>query len=205
MASKKSLAQRLFNIYKFSTKSLTSYRISPSTAQNRIPRSPNRSTLAPDPGDNAIFSRFLHKPAVQPKLGSLPMGENLIEKLRDIGIGRERIRLDGLKPPSLPPAPVMEASPAADKAGLTVEDARKLLRVTQMEAVKSRLRAIQKTWISYSEFLRVCEEACSDSDQARNFAKMLDESGNVVVFGNAVLLRPEQVNALSPKNLLYNI
>lgn len=187
MASKKTLAQRLFNIYKFSTKSLTSCRISSSAAQNRIPWSPNRSNLAPDPGDNAVFSRFLHKKAISPELRSLPVGENLIEKLREMGIGRDRIRLDGLTPPA----------PAPERPGLTVEDARKLIRVTQLETVKSRLREIQKSWIPYSEFVRICEEGCSDSDQARNFAKMLDESGNVVVFGNAVLLRPEQVNSFS--------
>ncbi|POO02601.1 Coiled-coil domain containing protein 109, C-terminal [Trema orientale] len=188
MACKKSLAQRLFNIYKFSTKSLTSCRISPSTAQNRVPRSPNRSNLAPDPGDNAVFSRFFHKRATQPaELRSLPTGENLIEKLREIGIGRDRIRLDGLTPPPSPPAT------ASERPGLTVEEARKLLRVTQLEAVKSRLREVQKSWISYPEFIRICEEGCSDPDQAREFAKMLDDSGSVVVFGNTVLLRPEQV------------
>ncbi|KAM6564532.1 hypothetical protein CsatB_024530 [Cannabis sativa] len=191
MASKKSLAQRLFNIYKFSSKSVTSCRISSSTAQNRIPRSPNRSNLAPDPGDNAIFSRFIHKRAMQdamsPELRSVPMGGNLIEKLKEIGIGRDRIRLDGLTPP-----PATETS-SSERPGLTIADTKKLLRVTQLEAVKSKLREIPQSSISYTEFVRICEETCSDSEQGRQFAKMLDESGNVVVFGNVVLLRPEQV------------
>ena len=74
-----------------------------------------------------------------------------------------------------------------------MDHARKLLRVAQLEAVKTRLREIQQSWISYPDFVWVCSEGCSDPDQGLVLAKMLDESGTVIVLGNNVLLRPEQV------------
>ncbi|KAK9948685.1 hypothetical protein M0R45_004250 [Rubus argutus] len=70
---------------------------------------------------------------------------------------------------------------------------RSLLRVAQLEAVKSKLREVQKTWVPYSEFVRICAEGCSDRDQGLGFAKSLDESGSVIVLGNSVCLKPEQV------------
>lgn len=182
MASKKTLAQRLFNICKTSSKSLTNSR-----------RIPNRASIAPDPGDNAIFSRFLHKRAMQPvtspELRSLPAAESLIEKIKEIGIARDRLRFDGLTPPEISPE---------EKSDLKVANMRKFLRVAPLEAVKSRLRELQKTWIPYSDFVRICGEGSpSQDDQGRSFAKMLEDSGSVVVHGDIVFLRPEQVNSCS--------
>ncbi|KAK9285446.1 hypothetical protein L1049_024639 [Liquidambar formosana] len=107
-----------------------------------------------------------------------------MEKLRGMDIVRDRVRLDGLTPP------VSKSDP---KAGFSVEDARKLLKLAQLEAVKSKLRQIPKSWISHSEFVRICGEGCSDPDEGLGFAKMLDQSGTVIVLGNVVFLHPEQV------------
>lgn len=198
MALKKTLAQRLFNISKISTQSLANCLISSSSAQARNPPKPNRASIAPDPGDDGIFRRFLHKRAVpQPsEQRSLPIGENLMNKLKSMGIVQDRIRLDALTPP----AAVAERSPEA-RPGLSVEGVRKLLRAAQLEAVKSRLREIQRSWIAYSEFVSICGEGCSDAEVGRGIAKQLDESGCVIVLGNVVFLRPEQVNILA---LLFN-
>lgn len=76
---------------------------------------------------------------------------------------------------------------------LTVKDAVKILRVSQLEFIKARLREIEKDHISYSEFMEICSNECSSDDQAIEFAKMLDQSGSVIVLGNIVYLRPEQV------------
>ncbi|KAH7520081.1 hypothetical protein FEM48_Zijuj08G0106100 [Ziziphus jujuba var. spinosa] len=191
MAFKKTLAQRLFNISK-----ITNSRISSSSTQTRIPPNPNRTKIAPDPGDNGIFRRFLHKRAIlQPSLSteirSLPIGENLMNKLKSIGIAQDRIRLEVLTPPP-PPPPVEEAS-AMVRSGLRVEDAKKLLSVAQLEAVKSRLREIQNSWIPFSDFVRICGESCSDLEEGRRLARKLDESGSVIVLGNVVFLKPEQI------------
>lgn len=101
---------------------------------------------------------------------------------------KDRIRWDVLSPP-----PVVTEEVAAEE-GLTAEDARKLLKVAQLEGLKSRLREMEKTWICYSEFVRVCSEGCSDLEYGIRVARNLDESGTVVVLGNLVLLKPEQEN-----------
>lgn len=188
MALKKTLAERLFKISKISSQCVTNCRVS-SSAPTRILQNSPKTNIAPDPGDSGMFRRLFHKRALfQPDLRPIQIGENLMEKLRAFDITRDRIRLDCLSPPVTLP---MERSPEKDV--LTVEDARKLLRVAQLEMVKTRLRDMDQTWISYSEFVRICGEGCSDPEQRIRVAKTLDESGTVIVLGNAVCLKPEQV------------
>lgn len=114
------------------------------------------------------------------------MGDALRERLRALDVAIGRTWLDGLLPPS-PPVP------GDEWPKLTTEDARKLVKVTQLEAVRARLRGIREVWVPYSEFIRVCGEACPDPGQAVGIAKLLDQSGNVVVMGNMALLRPDLV------------
>ncbi|KAK4393397.1 Calcium uniporter protein 2, mitochondrial [Sesamum angolense] len=192
MAFKKTLAQRLFGISRISNRALTNCRVSSpctavqSKALNHQTTTPNR--LAPDPGDDGIFRRHLHRfsAATSPGLRFLPTGENLLEKLREMDIARDRIRLDGLRP-----AAPEEEAPAAEVT-LSLKDAVKILRLSQLETVKSRLRQIEKDCISHPEFLEICAKECSSVDQAEELAKMLDVSGSVIVLGNIVFLRPEQ-------------
>ncbi|KAL6985616.1 hypothetical protein U1Q18_018992 [Sarracenia purpurea var. burkii] len=147
MASKRTLAQRLFNISKKSNTVLTNWL--------QIPRS--SAKLALDPGDDAVFRRFLQwRPIYQsasttPGLRSLPRGENLLEKLRVTDIVRDRIRLDGLVPP-----PPRKSSEKTTEGMLTLEDARKVLRVSQLETVKSMLRQVMKDRISFADFVQIC-------------------------------------------------
>ncbi|OWM84607.1 calcium uniporter protein 3, mitochondrial-like [Punica granatum] len=186
MALKRTLAQRLFNISKVSRQALTGgCRAAPAAQSGIVSRS--QPAIDDDPGDNGVFRRYLHKRAVTtPELRSaVPLGDGLRERIKALDVARGRIRLDGLTPP---PAPVGEEPPE-----LTAEDARKLLRVAQLEAVRARLREIREIWITYPEFVRVCGEVCSDPGQGIGLAKLLDESGNVVVFENMVLLRPDMV------------
>ncbi|CAL5369603.1 unnamed protein product [Camellia sinensis] len=193
MAFQRTLALRLFNISKKSNTTLANCRISSSAVQASIP--PNPARVAPDPGDEGVFRRFLQwrpiyqlaAPSPSPALRSLPAGEKLLEKLRGMDISRERIRLDGLSPP-----PPSTASETSAERKLTVGDARKLLRVSQLEMVKSNLRQITKDHISFDEFVEICSGGCSNAEQGLQFAKMLDESGTVIVLGNVVFLRPDQ-------------
>ena len=184
MSLKKSIAVRLFAFSKISNQYITNCRIF-SSLQARIRQHPGHPLIRPDhPGESGTFRRLFHKPAIfSPELRQLPFGEGLIDKIRGFDIMRDRIRLDGLTPPP----------EVAAEEGLTVEDARKLLKVAQVEGVKLRLREMEKTWISYSEFVRVCSESCSDLENGILVARSLDESGTVVVLGNLVLLKPEQV------------
>ncbi|MBA0715730.1 hypothetical protein Golax_014616 [Gossypium laxum] len=165
MAFRKILAEKLFNISKISSQAVTNCRISSPTVQKRIARKTGKAAtgMTVDPGDakgngNGMFRRFLHKGSMaSPPMRKLPMGENLMERLREI------------------------------------DEAKKLLKVAQLEVVKTKLRETGKIWISYSDFLRICGESCSDHEQGLQFAKLLDESGTVIVLGNIVVLRSEQV------------
>ncbi|XVF59568.1 hypothetical protein PTKIN_Ptkin07bG0286400 [Pterospermum kingtungense] len=197
MALKKTLVEKLFNISKMSSQAVTNCRVSSSTVQNRVSQRAGKATtaMAPDPGDgkgndngNGMFRRFLHKEAMlSPAMRKLPMGGNLMEKLREIDMSKDRIRLDGLIQ-HLPAEPAV-----TEVAALSVQETKKLLRVAQLEVVKTSLRETGKNWVSYSDFIRICGESCSDPEQGLQFAKLLDESGAVIVLGNVVVLRPEQV------------
>ncbi|KAK1383431.1 Calcium uniporter protein [Heracleum sosnowskyi] len=177
MAFNKMLIQRIFNMSKTSHQTLTSCRISSSAVSHSL-----RNDKAPaiDPGDVSLFRRLMRSPA--PELPYFGAGERLIEKLRGMDIGRDRIRLDGLSPPA-----------AAAEARLTAEDARKLMKVAQIEMVKEKIKKIGKSCVSYEEFVKICVEGAWSEEQGFEIAKMLDESGNVFVFGKVVFLRPDQV------------
>ncbi|MCI65632.1 calcium uniporter protein mitochondrial, partial [Trifolium medium] len=67
-------------------------------------------------------------------------------------IGRSRISLEGLKPP---------ATERTAEDGVSVGDVKKLLKVAQLELVKSKLRDTGKSCVTVSEFIRICSEYCS--------------------------------------------
>ncbi|KAJ1393192.1 putative calcium uniporter protein [Sesbania bispinosa] len=158
---------------------------------------------SPDSADKGFFRRFLLRNAVYhsgtarlPEFLTLPVGEKLREKLKVInnitGAG-DRLRLGDL---NLTPQPAPEPISAGDSVygnGISVEDAKKILKASQMEKLKAKLKAIPESSVSHSQFLQICVESCQNHDQGAEFAKMLDDSGNVIVLGNVVFLRPEQV------------
>uniref|UniRef100_A0A0E0EZK5 Calcium uniporter protein C-terminal domain-containing protein n=1 Tax=Oryza meridionalis TaxID=40149 RepID=A0A0E0EZK5_9ORYZ len=121
----------------------------------------------------------------------------LADRIRDLGAAFPRINLDGLVPPAPPqthPTVAREerASASSAVAGLTVEEARKVLRATQMEAARARLRASGAGTVPYAEFLRLCCDAAG-AESGASVARALDESGSVIVLGKTVFLRPEMV------------
>ncbi|KAJ8538008.1 hypothetical protein K7X08_014548 [Anisodus acutangulus] len=105
-----------------------------------------------------------------------------------MNITGERIRFEGLAPPAPAPATAVETT-----GRITVNDAKKILKFAQVEKVRSRLREIPMNSISYNKFVEICNEFCSNREQSLDFAKMLDESGSVIVLGDVVFLRPHQV------------
>uniref|UniRef100_A0A0D9XL69 Calcium uniporter protein C-terminal domain-containing protein n=1 Tax=Leersia perrieri TaxID=77586 RepID=A0A0D9XL69_9ORYZ len=114
----------------------------------------------------------------------------LADRIRDLGVAFPRINLDGLVPPA--PSAREDSSPSPVGVGLTVEEARKVLRATQMEAARARLRASGAGAVPYAEFLRLCCDAAGP-DSGASVARALDESGSVIVLGKTVFLRPEMV------------
>lgn len=119
---------------------------------------------------------------------SIPVGDKLREKLGGCNLTGDRIRLDGLIPPVS-----LENECSGSGCGISIDDARKIIRLSQVEKLKAKLRDMCKSSISYSEFNRICVEDCGNADQGAEFAKLLDESGSVIVLGNIVFLRPDQV------------
>ncbi|KAG8092160.1 hypothetical protein GUJ93_ZPchr0012g20560 [Zizania palustris] len=127
------------------------------------------------------------RPAVPPDRRFMP----LADRIRDLGVAFPRINLDGLVPPA-PPAPAMREEEPRAAVSLTVEEARKVLRATQMEAARARLRASGAGTVPYAEFLRLCCDAAGP-DAGPSVARALDESGSVIALGKTVFLRPEMV------------
>lgn len=90
---------------------------------------------------------------------------------------------------------------------LNLEDIRKLLRISQLEKVKSKLRQIEQDHILHSEFIQICSQTCNlpINQSLLELAKILDESGTVVILGDIVFLRPDQVRLIHTFNLEFLI
>ncbi|KAL8199377.1 hypothetical protein R6Q57_012945 [Mikania cordata] len=183
MAFKQNLMQRLFKtgVNRFSNQSFTGSRISSSSSsiQSIIP--PDHEVVAPIPSDqDSIFGQFLHRrppylssPSALPEI-LRPGGEKLLQRLREMDIARNRDLL------------------RKDRQ-LTATDAKKMIRASRMEALKLKLRSSKKNHATYDEFIEICVDECCDRDQGVDLANVLDKSGCVIVLGNIVFLKPEQV------------
>ncbi|PIA55626.1 hypothetical protein AQUCO_00700142v1 [Aquilegia coerulea] len=193
MALRRSLSQRLSHITKVSspTPNLTLTTQSPLSSK-RITILPDVSTKLPNNSvpPSGFFRRFLQKRAlVHQSPMSLPIGDKLMEKFKEIQLSRDitHLHLDGLVPPSPPPTTEIKLD------GISIQQAKKILKLAQLETVKSTLRRIPKSSISYSEFVQICKDTSGCDHQGLEFAKMLDESGSVIVIKGSVFLRPEQI------------
>ncbi|KAK4781948.1 hypothetical protein SAY86_016050 [Trapa natans] len=138
---------------------------------------------SPETPEGGILRRFFQRRSltqaaagVLPDFLSFPVGDRLRERLRSIGTPGHRLRLDGLSPPT-------HAS-VVPQDGLSVVEARKLLKLACMERLKSKLRAISESSITYEQYLKICNQACENEDHAVELAKTMDEIGNVIVLGN---------------------
>lgn len=78
---------------------------------------------------------------------------------------------------------------------LSMDNARRLARLVQLDALKTRLQEIQQDSISYEELLCIClDSTCvSSQKEARRVARSLDESGDILILGRAVYLHPHKV------------
>ena len=210
MAFKKTLVQRLFNLSRFST---------PSNMSRKPPLpDPARTAMGPDPGEAGRMKRIVQRrPLYQSAMHSPspaaagirlfpPFGENLSEKLRGMDIARDRIRLEGLMPFPAPAENKAAREEHAAQEGLTASEVRKVLRAAQVEMIRQKLREIPRDWISYTEFVEICKESCGGNlEQGLGFAKTLDESGSVIVLGNAVFLRHHQVGPPFSFSLIFHL
>ncbi|CAI0435394.1 unnamed protein product [Linum tenue] len=163
---------------------------SPSPAVDHPPKPTvlrDSATAAAEGGVNSHSNsrRFYHRTALRnhlPYFLSFPVGEKLREQLRLVNFADNRLQLTGLNPPP------------SEHRGFSIEEARKILRLNQMEKLKARLRKIPASSIPLPEFAQICVQECGkNEEQGAEFAKTLDRAGNVIVLGNIVFLRPAQV------------
>jgi hypothetical protein len=91
------------------------------------------------------------------------------------------------------PAAEVAVSRDAD-AEVTAEEARRLMRLANVEALKRRLGDGEV--IPYADLLRACEEAgaARTRAEAAALAGALDEAGVVLLFRDKVYLQPDKVS-----------
>ncbi|KMZ70848.1 hypothetical protein ZOSMA_192G00250 [Zostera marina] len=82
-----------------------------------------------------------------------------------------------------------------------VDEARKLMRLVNVESLKKKLEIGGEEVIGYNELLKVCQDmgVVKDIHEAKNFAKVLDDAGVVVLFRDKVYLHPDKVVDLMKK------
>ncbi|XP_051134466.1 calcium uniporter protein 5, mitochondrial-like [Andrographis paniculata] len=78
---------------------------------------------------------------------------------------------------------------------LSHAEAKNLLRLENVEALKERLRMEGKEVIPYAELLQTCQSSgvARSSDEAAAFARVLDDAGVVMLFREKVYLHPDKV------------
>lgn len=76
-----------------------------------------------------------------------------------------------------------------------MDEARKLMRLVNVESLKKKLEIGGEEVIGYNELLKVCQDmgVVKDIHEAKNFAKVLDDAGVVVLFRDKVYLHPDKV------------
>ncbi|KAH0465322.1 hypothetical protein IEQ34_005425 [Dendrobium chrysotoxum] len=89
------------------------------------------------------------------------------------------------------------SSPSGEKTpeSITHTDAKRLMRLVNVEALKRRLGMEREEIIGYSKLLEACEEegVARDKEEAEAFARVLDEAGVVLLFRDQVYLHPDKV------------
>nr|XP_027190656.1 calcium uniporter protein 5, mitochondrial-like isoform X2 [Cicer arietinum] len=78
---------------------------------------------------------------------------------------------------------------------LSFSEAKKLMRLVNVESLKMKLGMEGKEVISYFELLQACESIgiARNKEEAATFAKVLDEAGVVLLFRDKVYLHPDKV------------
>ncbi|KAJ7959979.1 Calcium uniporter protein, mitochondrial [Quillaja saponaria] len=78
---------------------------------------------------------------------------------------------------------------------ISFSEAKRLMRLVNVEALKAKLGMEGKEVIPYSELLQACESmgVARNSDEAAAFARVLDEAGVLLLFRDKVYLHPDKV------------
>ncbi|KAL2508118.1 Calcium uniporter protein 6 [Forsythia ovata] len=78
---------------------------------------------------------------------------------------------------------------------MTYAEAKRLMRLVNVDALKEKLGVDNKEMIFYSELLQACESmgVAKSADEAAAFARVLDEAGVILLFRDKVYLHPDKV------------
>jgi len=78
---------------------------------------------------------------------------------------------------------------------ISSSEAKKLMRLVNVETLKMELGMEGKEIISYFELLQACQSSgiARNQDEAAKFAKVLDDAGVVLLFRDKVYLHPDKV------------
>ncbi|KAE9586767.1 hypothetical protein Lal_00004512 [Lupinus albus] len=185
MAFRKTLTKHLVHCFKTT---------SPPLCATVAPPIASKINFHSEYGHHGIFRRFVHRRPVYghqgspivPEALSIPVGEKLREKLKGIN----DVNLNSPQPEE---ASYSSMNSVFDGNAITVKDAKKIMRAWQIEKIKVKLKSITENSISYSQFVRICVQVCENEDEGTELVKIFDDTGCVIVTGNVVFLRPEQV------------
>ncbi|KAK9057501.1 hypothetical protein SSX86_022337 [Deinandra increscens subsp. villosa] len=88
-----------------------------------------------------------------------------------------------------------DAERDGDSDNISFAEAKKLMRLVNVEALKTKFGTEGKEVIGYSELLEACESlgVAKSVDEAKAFATVLDEAGVVLIFRDKVYLHPDKV------------
>ncbi|KAI3910251.1 hypothetical protein MKW92_041929 [Papaver armeniacum] len=80
------------------------------------------------------------------------------------------------------------------KDAISFTEAKKLMRLVNVESLKRKLGMEQEEVIGYSDLLRACESmgVARSYDEAAAFARVLDEAGVILLFRDKVYLHPDK-------------
>ncbi|KAE8664295.1 Calcium uniporter protein 5 [Hibiscus syriacus] len=83
----------------------------------------------------------------------------------------------------------------AGTGSVTLAEAKKLMKLVNVESLKTKLETEGKEVIRYPELLKACESmgVTRNLDEAISFARVLDEAGVVLLFRDKVYLHPDKV------------
>ncbi|KAI3461753.1 hypothetical protein Pfo_018416 [Paulownia fortunei] len=84
---------------------------------------------------------------------------------------------------------------SGDENSMTYAEAKRLMRLVNVEALKEKLGMEDKEVISYAELVKACESmgVAKSAGEAAAFARVLDEAGVVLLFRDKVYLHPDKV------------
>ncbi|MBA0735984.1 hypothetical protein Gogos_009587 [Gossypium gossypioides] len=138
-------------------------------------------------GVSAAVGRRLPPPPPNPLLlGGVTLGTNLVFR-------GTKIRFSSSYCDANATSDSKKAGAGVDS--VTFGEAKKLMRLVNVESLKTKLGMEGKEVIGYSELLKACESMgiARSLDEAIAFARVLDEAGVVLLFRDKVYLHPDKV------------